>query len=143
VEHSAARACARARLDDYRDEPVREAAVRDRHRADERLRAPNAWDAWAGARRDAAADVAPQRLQEQRDAGAGKLAGRARDVQGPDASLLPGAHRSVRPEEERAWVAEPCRLDAGRFGARSCAAQEAAKAQAVRDAVAPPAWLRL
>ena len=81
------------------------------------------WDASACAHQDATADAVHPDLRPQLVGGAGKLAGRARDVQAQDVS-----HRRselpVAPAAERAEP-EPYTRDAARSGERSCAALEA------------------
>jgi hypothetical protein len=104
---------------------------------------PNAWDAWDAARQDAAADAARQERREQRDVGAEKLAGRARDVRARGAFLpRPQGRWSVKLVERDA-VAELCRPDAVRFAARSCAALAAAEPLAESDATAQLARRKL
>jgi hypothetical protein len=132
AERSAGQACGRALLDGCRGEQDREAEALGPRRADEPLRALNAWDASGGARRDAAADAAhPHHRRQRPDAGAGKSAGRAQDVLAQD-GFLQQSERFVKPAEQ-AVAAEPCKPDAVQSAARSCVALAA---QAALDVAA-------
>jgi len=85
--HSAGRACARDRQDGYPDELFREAEEPVRHQADARPPEPNAWDASACARRDAAWGAADRRPDRRLVDVVEKLAAPERDAQAQDASL--------------------------------------------------------
>jgi len=138
AEHSVGRACARARRGGCRDEPVRAAEVRVLRRADEPLRALNAWDASGGVRQDAAAGAAHPHHRDRLDADVGKLAGREQDVRAQGAFLPQPERWFVQPEEAQAAAAALCKPDAVQSAAQSCAARAAAEAQAEPDVAAQP-----
>jgi hypothetical protein len=100
-----------------------EAEARALRRADARLLALTAWDAWDGVRRDAKADAVHQARHPPWADGAGKLADREQGGR-----ELGAHHQSellvVPAEEWGVWAL--CKLDAARSAAQSCAAQGAA-----------------
>lgn len=125
AEHSAGRGDATDRQAGYPDEPVPEAGALVLRPEGERRLELYAWGAWDDVHPDARAVAAhPYRVPAVVDAG--KSADQEPD--GPErgawfrSALLPA--RWAR--ELRGAAEEPCKLDAGRSGAQSCAAQEAA-----------------
>lgn len=132
---SAVPACAKALLDEHRDELAPEAGPLAPHQEDADRSEPNAWDAWDGAHPDEAADADRQLPGLLADVDAGKLA-----VPGPDGpvqdaflALLPAQQVQAARDE----AAVPCKRGADRSAAQSCAAQGAAVLQ--RPAVEPDA----
>ena len=108
--------------DGCRDDLVPEAEGLDQHQEDAHPQALGAWDAWDGARRDAA-DAAGLRL-EPADEDAERSADRAQDVRAQDAWYL----RETRlvQWERPVGAVELCIRDAVPSAARSYAAQGAA-----------------
>jgi hypothetical protein len=105
----------------YRDELAREEVIQVPPQSGACPPEPNAWDAWDGARLDAAADAARPLPDLLPDADAEKWADREPDAPEQDAhppSIARSAHRGA--------AAELCRPDAGRFAARSCVVPELA-----------------
>lgn len=106
-----------------RDEPVPEAAILVQLREDERQRAPDAWDAWDGVRRDAEQDAGHRgrrRCQAFADGDVEKLAVRVRDGPAQDAWFLL-ARLAQRLPEPPAWAAL-CKQGVDRSAERSFAA---------------------
>ena len=116
AERSADRAFAQERRDEHQDELVPEVVRQGLHRGDAVQSDPSEWGASDGVRRDVAAVAALQRLAHLEAVGAGKWAGRVRDVQGQAVLLLPELLEQV-PGDAVAL----CRQVAARFVARSCA----------------------
>ncbi len=116
AEHSAVPACAQARLDARRDEPVPEAAHLGLHRGGAVLPTPCELDAWVGARPDVAADVARPFRALLADAGAGRSVDPEPDDRVPDACL---PARLAQAEPDAAVV--PCKQGVARSAEQSCA----------------------
>ena len=142
---SAGLACATAHPDGCRDEPVPEEAIPVQRQADVIPPGQSAWDASDGAHPDVAADVALPRRRALADADAGKLAGRARDVQASGVRSLdePRSEHLAAAEAVRDAAAELCIPGAARSAARSCVAPEVwaqpepPKLEEPRDAAQP------
>ncbi len=114
---------------------VPEVEAPDQHQEDAHPQAPGAWDAWDGARRDAADAVGLRR--EPADEGAERLADRALDVRARDAWCL-RVHRLAlwaRP----GVAAELCIPDAAQSAEQSCAEQAAAADLPLQAALADAA----
>jgi hypothetical protein len=105
----------------YRDERAREEVIQVQPQSGACLPEPNAWDAWDGARLDAAADAARPLPDLLPDADAEKWADREQDAPEQDESL-----QSIVRSAHRDAAAELCRPDADPFAAQSCAVPELA-----------------
>jgi len=121
AERSADPACAQEHRDERQDELVREVVRQGLHRGDAVRSAPSAWGASDDVRRDVAADAAHRLPAHLAAVGAGKWAGRARDVP-EQAVLLPPELLEQVPAD----AVVLCIQDAARSAARSCAVQASA-----------------